>query len=111
MQCTISIYEQYSLPASWPKRDRLLLAFHRQPHVFSEYSQVPRTSELYVHRSGRTARAANEGLSLLLIGPDDLINFRKIYKTLEKSEELPFFPVETKCMTSVKVKKQQCLAA
>ncbi|XP_029857246.1 ATP-dependent RNA helicase DDX24 [Aquila chrysaetos chrysaetos] len=64
--------------------------------------QVPRTSELYVHRSGRTARAANEGLSLLLIGPDDLINFRKIYKTLEKSEELPFFPVETKCMTCVK---------
>ncbi|KAK0688547.1 DDX24 helicase, partial [Pygoscelis papua] len=64
--------------------------------------QVPRTSELYVHRSGRTARAANEGLSLLLIGPDDLINFRKIYKTLEKSEELPFFPVETKCLTSVK---------
>ncbi|NXJ97742.1 DDX24 helicase, partial [Corythaixoides concolor] len=64
--------------------------------------QVPRTSELYVHRSGRTARAANEGLSLLLIGPDDLINFRKIYKTLEKSEELPFFPVETKCMASIK---------
>ncbi|NXH71130.1 DDX24 helicase, partial [Hydrobates tethys] len=64
--------------------------------------QVPRTSELYVHRSGRTARAANEGLSLLLIGPGDLINFRKIYKTLEKSEELPFFPVETKCMTSIK---------
>ncbi|XP_010190515.1 PREDICTED: ATP-dependent RNA helicase DDX24 [Mesitornis unicolor] len=64
--------------------------------------QVPRTSELYVHRSGRTARAANEGLSLLLIGPDDLINFRKIYKTLEKNEELPFFPVDTKCMTSIK---------
>ncbi|XP_064515105.1 ATP-dependent RNA helicase DDX24 isoform X1 [Pseudopipra pipra] len=64
--------------------------------------QVPRTSELYVHRSGRTARAANEGLSLLLIGPDDLINFRKIYKTLGKSEELPFFPVDTKCMTSIK---------
>ncbi|XP_010210736.1 PREDICTED: ATP-dependent RNA helicase DDX24 [Tinamus guttatus] len=64
--------------------------------------QVPRTSELYVHRSGRTARAAHEGLSLLLIGPDDLINFRKIYKTLEKSEEVPFFPVETKYLTSVK---------
>ncbi|NWX35776.1 DDX24 helicase, partial [Notiomystis cincta] len=64
--------------------------------------QVPRTSELYVHRSGRTARAASEGLSLLLIGPEDLINFRKIYKTLDKSEELPFFPVDTKCMTSVK---------
>ncbi|NWH32967.1 DDX24 helicase, partial [Chloropsis hardwickii] len=64
--------------------------------------QVPRTSELYVHRSGRTARAAHEGLSLLLIGPEDLINFRKIYKTLEKSEELPFFPVDAKCMNSIK---------
>lgn len=64
--------------------------------------QVPRTSELYVHRSGRTARAAHEGLSLLLIGPEDLINFRKIYKTLEKSEELPLFPVDAKCMTSIK---------
>ncbi|NXI84551.1 DDX24 helicase, partial [Rhipidura dahli] len=64
--------------------------------------QVPRTCELYVHRSGRTARAASQGLSLLLIGPEDLINFRKIYKTLEKSEELPFFPVDTKCMTSIK---------
>lgn len=60
-----------------------------------------------MHRSGRTARAANEGLSLLLIGPEDLINFRKIYKTLEKSEELPFFPVDAKCMMSIKVKKQE----
>ncbi|XP_026535012.1 ATP-dependent RNA helicase DDX24 [Notechis scutatus] len=64
--------------------------------------QVPRTSELYVHRSGRTARAANEGLSLLLIGPHDLINFKKIYKTLKKDEELPFFPVEAKYMTAIK---------
>ncbi|XP_013925905.1 PREDICTED: ATP-dependent RNA helicase DDX24 [Thamnophis sirtalis] len=64
--------------------------------------QVPRTSELYVHRSGRTARAANEGLSLLLIGPHDLINFKKIYKTLKKDEELPFFPVEAKYMSAIK---------
>ncbi|XP_069494083.1 ATP-dependent RNA helicase DDX24 [Ambystoma mexicanum] len=64
--------------------------------------QVPRTSELYVHRSGRTARAANEGLSLLLIGPDDVVNFRNIYKTLEKNEELPVFPVEDRCMAGIK---------
>ncbi|XP_019407995.1 PREDICTED: ATP-dependent RNA helicase DDX24 isoform X1 [Crocodylus porosus] len=64
--------------------------------------QVPRTSEIYVHRSGRTARAANSGLSLLLIGPDDMINFRKIYKTLEKNDDLAFFPVETKYITAVK---------
>ncbi|XP_039992592.1 ATP-dependent RNA helicase DDX24 [Xiphias gladius] len=64
--------------------------------------QVPRTSETYVHRSGRTARATKEGLSLLIIGPDDMMNFRKIYKTLGKDEELPMFPIETKCMEAIK---------
>ncbi|KAK2891769.1 ATP-dependent RNA helicase DDX24 [Channa argus] len=64
--------------------------------------QVPRTSETYVHRSGRTARATKEGLSLLLIGPDDMMNFRKIYKTLGKDEEVPMFPIETKCMEAIK---------
>ncbi|XP_060919469.1 ATP-dependent RNA helicase DDX24 isoform X1 [Labrus mixtus] len=64
--------------------------------------QVPRTSETYIHRSGRTARATKEGLSLLLIGPDDMMNFKKIYKTLGKDEELPMFPVETKCMDAIK---------
>ncbi|XP_066523471.1 ATP-dependent RNA helicase DDX24 isoform X2 [Hoplias malabaricus] len=64
--------------------------------------QVPRTSETYVHRSGRTARASKEGLSLLLIGPDDMMNFKKIYKTLGKDEDLPMFPVQSKCMASVK---------
>ncbi|KAJ8341388.1 hypothetical protein SKAU_G00336790 [Synaphobranchus kaupii] len=64
--------------------------------------QVPRTSETYVHRSGRTARAAKEGLSLLLIGPDDVVNFKKIYRTLGKDEELPMFPVQIKCMAAIK---------
>ncbi|XP_043930525.1 ATP-dependent RNA helicase DDX24 [Protopterus annectens] len=64
--------------------------------------QVPRTSETYVHRSGRTARAFHEGLSLLLIGPNDMMNFKKIYKTLGKNEDLPLFPVETKCMAAIK---------
>ncbi|XP_055989316.1 ATP-dependent RNA helicase DDX24 [Sorex fumeus] len=64
--------------------------------------QVPRTSEIYVHRSGRTARATNEGLSLMLIGPEDVINFKKIYKTLKKDEDIPLFPVETKYLDAVK---------
>ncbi|XP_075049181.1 ATP-dependent RNA helicase DDX24 [Mixophyes fleayi] len=64
--------------------------------------QVPRTSETYVHRSGRTARASSDGLTLLLIGPDDVINYKKICRTLEKNEELPIFPVEPKCMTGIK---------
>nr|XP_043903686.1 ATP-dependent RNA helicase DDX24 [Solea senegalensis] len=64
--------------------------------------QVPRTSETYVHRSGRTARATKEGLSFLLVGPDDLINFKKISNTLGKDEELPTFPIEKKCMDAIK---------
>ncbi|XP_038123313.1 ATP-dependent RNA helicase DDX24 [Cyprinodon tularosa] len=64
--------------------------------------QVPRTSETYVHRSGRTARAAKEGLSLVLVGPDDVMNFKKISKTLGKEEELTLFPVENKCMEAIK---------
>ncbi|XP_061898205.1 ATP-dependent RNA helicase DDX24 [Entelurus aequoreus] len=64
--------------------------------------QVPRTSETYVHRSGRTARATKEGLSLLLIGPEDLINFKKIYKNLSKDEEFPVFPTESHCMEAIK---------
>uniref|UniRef100_A0A2K6QS11 ATP-dependent RNA helicase n=1 Tax=Rhinopithecus roxellana TaxID=61622 RepID=A0A2K6QS11_RHIRO len=64
--------------------------------------QVPRTSEIYVHRSGRTARAGNEVLGLMLIGPEDVINFKKIYKTLKKDEDIPLFPVQTKYMDVVK---------
>ncbi|KAM8782177.1 ATP-dependent RNA helicase DDX24 [Rhynchonycteris naso] len=68
--------------------------------------QVPRTSEIYVHRSGRTARATNEGVSLMLIGPEDVINFKKIYKTLKKDEDIPLFPVQTKHMDAVKERIQ-----
>lgn len=65
--------------------------------------QVPRTSETYVHRSGRTARATKEGLSLVLVSPDDMLNFKKIYRSLGKDEdEAPMFPIQTKCMDAIK---------
>lgn len=76
--------------------------------IKSHTNQVPRTSETYVHRSGRTARATKEGLSLLLIGPDDMMNFKKIYKTLGKDEELPMFPIETRNMVAIKVRLSIC---
>lgn len=38
----------------------------------------------YVHRSGRTARASKEGLSVMLIGPEDVKDYRKIIHTLNK---------------------------
>ncbi|GFU31937.1 ATP-dependent RNA helicase DDX24 [Nephila pilipes] len=64
--------------------------------------QVPRTAETYVHRSGRTARAENEGLSLLLIEPQDGIHYKKICKTLNKEQTIPPFPVNHKIFKLVK---------
>ena len=32
---------------------------------------LPRTADVYVHRSGRTARAGQEGLALQLVSPED----------------------------------------
>lgn len=48
--------------------------------------QVPKDPEVYIHRSGRTARAMHEGLSVVLVGPDDLASYRKIMKTLNKGK-------------------------
>ena len=46
--------------------------------------QVPLNSELYVHRSGRTARAKREGLSLILIGPQEMMSYKNICKSLRR---------------------------
>ncbi|CAH1773944.1 unnamed protein product [Owenia fusiformis] len=68
--------------------------------------QVPRTSENYVHRSGRTARANKEGLSVMLIGPEDNRYYRKIINTLNKDEDLPMFPIEIAYMNTMKARVQ-----
>jgi ATP-dependent RNA helicase DDX24/MAK5 len=39
---------------------------------------VPRAADAYVHRSGRTARASNAGLSILLCGPEEVISTRRL---------------------------------
>lgn len=52
--------------------------------------QVPTTGEDYVHRSGRTARASKEGLSILLIDTSEVKNFVKLQKTLGRSEFFKF---------------------
>lgn len=48
--------------------------------------QVPTTGEDYVHRSGRTARADKEGLSILMMDPSEVKFFVKLQKTLGRSE-------------------------
>jgi superfamily II DNA/RNA helicase len=45
---------------------------------------VPRDAEDYVHRIGRTARAAAEGVGITFINDDDMRNFAAIEKLIEK---------------------------
>ena len=39
---------------------------------------VPRTADMYIHRSGRTARAENAGKSILLCSPDEVASVTKL---------------------------------
>jgi superfamily II DNA/RNA helicase len=49
--------------------------------------QVPRTIELYVHRTGRTARAQREGVSLMIVSPEDRDNFLKLVRLPGKKDK------------------------
>ena len=44
-------------------------------------------TQLYVHRSGRTARAQLEGLSVLLVGPEDVHAYNSIRRILNRGKQ------------------------
>lgn len=48
--------------------------------------QVPRTSENYIHRSGRTARANSEGIAVLLMEPGEVSEYVKLCRNLNRSK-------------------------
>ncbi|KAK0097218.1 hypothetical protein PV326_002874 [Microctonus aethiopoides] len=64
--------------------------------------QVPRTSESYVHRSGRTARAQKEGITVLLMEPSEMQYYTKLCKTLGHTQDIPTFPVIDRLLIAVK---------
>ncbi|XP_043492137.1 ATP-dependent RNA helicase DDX24 [Polistes fuscatus] len=64
--------------------------------------QVPRTSESYVHRSGRTARAEKEGITVLMMEPSEKQNYSKLCQTLGRTEDIPTFPVIDRLLMAVK---------
>ena len=68
------------------------------PHL-----QVPRTSELYVHRCGRSARGANgEGLSLLLVGEKERDSYKKIMYVLGRTDDIDPFPATAHYLLAVR---------
>ncbi|XP_012522780.2 ATP-dependent RNA helicase ddx24 [Monomorium pharaonis] len=64
--------------------------------------QVPRTAENYVHRSGRTARAQKEGITVLMMEPSEKQNYIKLCKTLGRTHDLPVFPVIDRILIAIK---------
>uniref|UniRef100_A0A1I8BCR8 ATP-dependent RNA helicase n=1 Tax=Meloidogyne hapla TaxID=6305 RepID=A0A1I8BCR8_MELHA len=56
--------------------------------------QVPQTTENYIHRSGRTARALNSGLSILFVDPMDLHYYQKICRGMEREEDLEVLAID-----------------
>ena len=47
--------------------------------------QLPRTADTYIHRSGRTARAGAQGLSLQLCAPEEKATQKALMKSLGRS--------------------------
>lgn len=56
------------------------------PHVVNY--DLPRSPKDYVHRIGRTGRAASEGDAFSLIGPEDIHHFKVIQKKMGKQVSL-----------------------
>jgi len=49
---------------------------------------VPRTADMYVHRSGRTARADTSGVSVLLCAPEEVVSTRRLTAKIHQDEEV-----------------------
>lgn len=50
---------------------------------------LPRSTDTYIHRSGRTARAGSTGLSLLLLGPSEKSRWAAVQRGLGRSGDVP----------------------
>ena len=48
--------------------------------------QLPLQSDLYVHRSGRTARANESGISIALVGEEDFLHYKRVLSKLNKKD-------------------------
>ncbi|KAG7582238.1 Helicase superfamily 1/2 ATP-binding domain [Arabidopsis suecica] len=63
--------------------------------------QLPHSAEVYVHRSGRTARAFADGCSIALIAPSDTSKFYTLCKSFSK-ESVKIFPLDSSYMPAVR---------
>ncbi|CAN0904965.1 DEAD-box ATP-dependent RNA helicase 13 [Linum grandiflorum] len=62
--------------------------------------QLPHSAEVYIHRSGRTARASADGCSIALISSKDTSKFASLCKSFSK-ESFQRFPLDESYMPEV----------
>ncbi|OAE35427.1 hypothetical protein AXG93_2587s1420 [Marchantia polymorpha subsp. ruderalis] len=55
--------------------------------------QLPHSAEIYVHRSGRTARASTDGCSIALVSPSDKAKYATLCRALSRPDGFNNFPV------------------
>ncbi|KYR03126.1 putative RNA helicase [Tieghemostelium lacteum] len=63
--------------------------------------QIPRTTELYIHRSGRTARSNQHGISVMLVCPSDKPLFNSLYQDLD-DHPIENFPIDLRYMPMIR---------
>lgn len=72
--------------------------------------QVPKKVEIYIHRSGRTARASHRGLTVVLIDPPSRQFYLKLCKGLNRMQDLDVFPIDFEPLLNA-IKKRVRLAS
>jgi len=56
--------------------------------------QVPRTCESYIHRSGRTARLFDKGISLTLCEPKEIPYYRRLCNNINGGKDLETYDID-----------------
>ncbi|KAH8107536.1 DEAD-domain-containing protein [Phellopilus nigrolimitatus] len=70
--------------------------------------QIPRSADAYIHRNGRTARAARDGFSLLMCAPDERRLVRALLTSLDRvgENEIPDMPIGLDLLDKLKIRVQ-----
>lgn len=64
--------------------------------------QLPRTADAYIHRSGRTARAGQHGISVALVEPNEQRVLLGIWRALQRTDALAALPIEYTLLDAIR---------
>ena len=62
--------------------------------------QLAASADVYVHRSGRTARGSQDGITIALVTPKEAPRYQGLQKAMDRPSPSDF-PVDNKLMPSV----------